>query len=107
MKQYFRSAVQAYVEITGEKMNKVASPYVPRLELEDMDNLIQQKGRHAQHSASVLMKLMYGTWMAMPSLCVIVRRLASQITKWTADSDRRLRRVYCYIKGALDIVLTG
>eukprot|EP00972_Heterocapsa_arctica_P109603 16134715-Heterocapsa_arctica.AAC.1 len=68
-----------------------------------MDNLIQQKGRHAQYAASFLMKFMYGARMAMPSLCVIVGRLASQITKWTADSDRGLHRVYCYINGALDI----
>eukprot|EP00972_Heterocapsa_arctica_P044235 6531529-Heterocapsa_arctica.AAC.1 len=43
----------------------------------------------------------------MPQICVIVSRLASQITKWTADSDRRLLRVYCYLYGNADRVLTG
>ena len=50
---------------------------------------------------------MYGTRMALPSLSVIVGRLSRLITKWTADADRRLLRIYQYLHGALNVKLTG
>ena len=107
MRQYFRSAVEQFVEVTGVKLHPVASPYAPRLAANELDRLMAMKGELAEHAASFLMKLMYGTRMAMPSLSVVISRLASQITKWTAESDRRLIRVYSYLCGALDMTLTG
>lgn len=107
MREYFRSAVEQFVEITGKKLTPAASPHAPRLSPEETEKLIAQKGEFAQHAASFLMKLMYGTRMALPSLSVVISRLASQITKWTAESDRRLLRVYAYLQGSLDVTLSG
>ena len=53
------------------------------------------------------MKLLYGARMAGPWLTVAIMRLARQIHKWTAECDRRLHRLYCYIEGTVQQVLTG
>ena len=107
MREYFRSAIEQFVEITGKKLTPAASPHAPRLSPEETEKLLAQKGEFAQHAASFLMKLMYGTRMALPSLSVVISRLASQITKWTAESDRRLLRVYAYLQGPIDVMLSG
>ena len=67
-----------------------------------MDKLLNQKGALAADAAHLVMKLMYGVRMAMPQLSVIVGRLSSQITRWPAESDRRIHRVFCYINGAIN-----
>ena len=107
MEHYFRSAIDDYIKMSGSTLTKVTSPFAPRLEKEELDKLLGQDGKMAKNAASLVMKLMYGVRMALPHLCVIVGRLSSQITKWTADSDRRLHRVYCYLHGALHMKLTG
>ena len=107
MRQYFRSALEQYRTLSGKSVSIVATPHAPRIDPKDMNSLIETPGELAPHAASLLMKLMYGTRMAFPALAVVISRLASQVTKWTADSDRRLHRVYCYLSGALDQVLTG
>lgn len=107
MENYFASAVSDYLKLSGKTLSKVASPFAPRLNKEDLDELLNKKGEMADHAASLVMKLMYGVRMALPQLCVIVGRLSSQITKWTADSDRRLHRVYCYLNNSLSMKLTG
>ena len=96
-----------YVKISGEKLNKVMSPHLPRIPSEELDELLSKPGKLAPHAASMVMRLMYGARMAMPSLCVIIGRLSSQISRWTADSDRKLHRVFSYLDGALDKFLTG
>ena len=58
-------------------------------------------------AASFIMKLMYGARVAMPQTYVIASQLASQITKWSADSDRQLLHVYGYLHANADRVLTG
>ena len=53
------------------------------------------------------MKLLYAARMCCPNLNVPVQRLATQVTKWSAEADRRLLRLYQYVKFAVDWVLTG
>ena len=53
------------------------------------------------------MKVLYGARMSRPDLCVATQRLASQITRWTADSDRKLRRLFAYIKHSTGAKLKG
>ena len=75
-KQYFRSAVKNFIEITGRKLTPVASPHTPRLPQEKMNRLPEQKEEFVDHAASLLMKLICGTRMALPSLSVVISRLA-------------------------------
>ena len=107
MRQYFKSALEQYLSVSGKTVSPAATPHSPRIDPKEMDKLIEAPGELAPHAASLLMKLMYGTRMAFPALAVVISRLASQVTRWTADSDRRLHRVYCYLSGALNQVLTG
>ena len=107
MEQYFRAAVEDYVELSGNALEKVASPFAPRLVADALEKLTSEKGDMAEHAAHCVMKLMYGARMAMPYLCVVISRLSSQISRWTKDSDRRLLRVYSYLQNALDIKLRG
>jgi hypothetical protein len=107
MVDYMGQACDAYVSKTGLVLKPVDSPYAPDLPAGQLDALLALPGKHQQHSASVLMKLLYAARMAAPWLCVAISRLAKQIHKWTADCDRRLHRLYCYIYGTRQQVLTG
>ena len=107
MAAYFRSAIEDYLQISGSKLTKAASPYAPRVESEELDKLLATPGKLEKHAAHLVMKLMYGARMALPYLCIVVGRLSSQLTRWTADSDRRLHRIYCFLQDALEIKLTG
>ena len=94
MADYFRSAFEIFVTETGETQKPASTPFAPEINSEDLDNLLNTPDKLSAKAASFIMKLMYGARMAMPQICVIVSRLANQITKWSADSDRRLLRVY-------------
>ena len=107
MAAYFRSAIEDYLQISGAKLTRAASPYAPKVESDELDRLLETPGKLEKHAAHLVMKLMYGARMALPYLCIVVGRLSSQITRWTADSDRRLHRVYCYLQDALEVKLTG
>ena len=50
---------------------------------------------------------MYGSWMELPTIFVVIQRLATLVTKWSAEADRRLHRLACYVHFHLDEVLTG
>ena len=107
MRTYFEAAVNQYLELVSEKLLKVTSPYAPRPDDKELEALIAEEGKLKAHAASLVMKLMYGARMAGPHIIVIVNRLSSQITKWSRDSDRKIHRVYSYLKEAHDMVLTG
>jgi hypothetical protein len=107
MIKYFVNALEEYRKINDDKMQKVESPYVPRLADGELDNLISNPGKMANHAASLVMRLMYGVRMAAPHLSIAVTRLSSQITKWTLDSDRRLHRIFSFINGFSGLTLRG
>ena len=53
------------------------------------------------------MKLLYGSRTAWPPIAVAISRLASFITKWNGECDRRLKRLMEFVKSAGDLVLSG
>ena len=73
----------------------------------ELDKLLEEKGVLADQAASLTMKLMYGIRMAAPHLSIAINRLASQITKWSRDSDRKIHRVFSYLNGASAMTLVG
>jgi hypothetical protein len=107
MADFFRSACEIFMEETGERLRGAPTPYAPDIRQEDLDALMSKPGKYASRAASYIMKIMYGARMAMPQICVAVSRLSSQISRWTADSDRKLLRVYNYLYSNTDKVLTG
>ena len=88
MADYFKSACEIFVTETGETLKPAPTPFAPEVNSEDLDHLLNTPGKFSSKAAGFIMKLMYGARMAMPQICVIVSRLASQITKWSADTDR-------------------
>ena len=55
----------------------------------------------------LLLKLLYGTRAAWPPSAVVISRLASFITKWNAECDRRIDRLMAFVKTHGDLVLSG
>ena len=53
------------------------------------------------------MKLLYGSRTAWPPIAVVISRLASFITKWNRECDRRLERLMDYVRSHGDLVLSG
>ena len=77
-----QAGVQDYKDISGQRLKEVDSPYPPDLPQAQLD----------EHCASFLMRLLYPARMAAPWLTVAIQRLATQMTKWSAEADRRLHR---------------
>ena len=88
-------------------MSKASTPFAPRLESDELDRLMAETGKLASRAPSYVMKLMYGVRMSAPHLSVIVGRLSPQLTKWSAESDRRLHRIYCHLAEHSDMTLRG
>jgi hypothetical protein len=107
MADYMRQACHVYSDKTGLSLKAVDSPFAPDLPEAQLQKLLAEPGRFQQHSASVLMKLLYGARMAAPWLSVPIQRLARQVHRWTAECDRRLHRLYCYVHSSIEQVLKG
>ena len=74
---------------------------------DDFDPFLNAPSKFISKAASFIMKLMYRARMAMLQFCVTVPRLASQITRWSADSMRWLLRVYGYLHANPDKDVTS
>ena len=46
------------------------------------------------------MKILYAARMARFDLLTAVNRLATKVTKWTAECDRQLHRIVCYVNSS-------
>ncbi len=57
--------------------------------------------------AMMLMTIMYSGRVARFDLLKVISLLASRITKWDSDCDRRLHRLMCYLKKTRADVMTG
>ena len=64
-------------------------------------------GVYVKESASLLMKPLYGARAVRPELCVPIQHLASEVTRWSAECDRKIHRMCQYIFGSQNEVLTG
>ena len=107
MRGYFHSAVKTFEEKYGTDLKPTPTPYAPSLPQQDFERLNAQDGIFKQDATSFVMKLMYGARMASPGIITAVSRLSRELSKWTKDSDRKLIRLFSYIKHSLDSVLRG
>jgi hypothetical protein len=91
--EYTRPAAAAAPE-TSEAWDSAASePHVP-LEL-------------AVYAAKILMKILYAARYARMDLLRAVCALAQKVSKWDRVCDVKLYRLVCYIRGSLDLRMTG
>ena len=107
MRIYVKSAIGDYVKRTGWTLKPAASPYAPDLPNVALDRFLGEDGEHADLAASFVMKLMYAARMAVPQALTPVCRLASELSRWSKDGDRKLYRLYCYLNAYPDLVLVG
>ena len=107
MSDFIRSTVDVYVQKTGKTLKAADTPYAPELPKDQTSRLMTTPGEFAKHSASLLMKPLYGARAVRPDLCVAIQQLASEVTRWSGECDRRCHRLYQYMHGSCDEVLKG
>ena len=78
---------------TGWNLKPATSLYAPDLFAAALDQLLNEDGEHGGMAASFVKKLMYAAGMAVPQALTPVCRLASEPSRWSKDSDRKLYRL--------------
>ena len=58
-------------------------------------------------ASSILMRLLYGARYARFDLLKAIARLASNVSYWSTDCDRRLMRLMAYVKASLKACFTA
>jgi hypothetical protein len=107
MRGYFNAIGERFMKETGLKLTNVSTPNAPDLPVEDFILLHEKPGNLEKFALSFIMAYMYGSRMALPTISVVIQRLATLVTKWSAEADRRLHRLACYVHHHLDDCLTG
>ena len=78
MADFIRSTVDVYVQKTGKTLKAADTPYAPELPKDQTARLMTTPGEFAKHSASLLMKPLYGARAVRPDLCVAMQQLATK-----------------------------
>lgn len=107
MCDFFRQACEVYTEKTGLTLKPADTPFAPELPKDQTIELMSKPGKYGSESASLLMKPLYGARAVKPDLCVPIQHLASEVSRWSAECDRRLHRLYQYIYKSKDETLKG
>jgi len=107
MSEYLNTACDLYEAASGRKCRNADSPYAPELPLPQLLELCAEVGDLQPHAASLLMKLLYAARMSRPDLCTAITRLASRISRWDKDCDRRTHRLYDYVRTSANVRLKG
>ena len=108
MSNYVSTKVRKLKEDTTATLRTVDTPHVPKQDKQTFEKSLETSGTLTERQrASHLMGLLYGARMAHPGLSTAIGRLAPCITKWNAECERRLHRMFAYLKSAPDLVLCG
>ena len=65
------------------------------------------EGRSQPIAAKVLMKMLYSARLCRFDVLRAVCHLATFVTKWTSECDRKLRRLVCYIHSSKHLRMIG
>ena len=104
---YLKAAYTDFTQRANLTPKLSAMPYAPELPKAQTDDLIARPGIYGKGAAHYLMRLMFAARVAYPELALAIQRLACQITKWPADCDRRLVRLYGYTATNPNYMFTG
>ena len=96
MTDYLAKSVEEFKTEFGIKYKHVPTPYLPERGLPVVEAREAQEGRFGEVASHYLMCLLYGARLALPQLAVAVTRLAGRVSKWSAECDDRLIRLYDY-----------
>jgi hypothetical protein len=99
MEDFLVQSVEAYLslaKIERGDLKTVQTPFLDEERLHDKDD-ITGSGALADIAARVLMKVLYCARLARFDLLKAISSLATKITKWTRNCDKKLHQLMCYI----------
>ena len=107
MSDYARDAVKHYCDVVGHnvKIKQVPTPFVDESSLPQ--ELETERGELAGTASSVLMKALWLCRLARPDVQRAVQFLATKVTRWSVNDDKRAYRIFCYLWSTRDNILTG
>ena len=82
MRGYFNAIGERFIKETGLKLKHVSTPNAPDLQVEEFIELHERPGTLETGALSFIMAYMYGSRMVLPTLSVVIQRLATLVTKW-------------------------
>jgi hypothetical protein len=74
---------------------------------ESSDSEEEGQGELGEFASSVLMQVLYTARSCRYDLLRATGRLATMITRWTEECDKRLHRLMCYIHSSLDVKMVS
>ena len=123
MEDFFKSCVDRYLELApkGTKLKKVTTPFIdegesnctdfgaPETEARKkaLEEMCKDNGELSDIASKCLMKCLYGARMCRFDLLRPICALASKVTKWSKECDRKLHRLMCFIDSSLDVRMIG
>ena len=133
MEPFLKDCVAKYLELAHKPMTSLKRVPTPFLEenderVVDLPPEVADAGQPAEASSrttkverpetddvgalkpiacKILMKVLYAARMCRFDLLKAIALLASRVTKWDRDCDRRLHRLISYINSTLELRLTG
>ena len=133
MEPFLKDCVAKYLELAHKPMTSLKRVPTPFLEenderVVDLPSEVADAGQPADASSrttkverpetddvgalkpiacKILMKVLYAARMCRFDLLKAIALLASRVTKWDRDCDRRLHRLISYINSTLELRLTG
>ena len=105
MVDYAQQTVGLYVSITGsQKLRHTPPPFCPEGSLVRSDDDV--KGELAPNACKILMKALW-LGLARPDIIKPIGDLATQVQKWSRNSDKQLHRLICYVNSSKTHRLVG
>ena len=107
MEPFLKSCVDRYISLAGrdaKPLKQVSTPFYEERIARPIADEKETKGVLAPIAARarVLMKVLFAARMARFDLLRAVQGLAARVTKWSAECDKALHRLICYINSTLD-----
>eukprot|EP00971_Amphidinium_carterae_P349606 6491104-Amphidinium_carterae.1 len=100
MKGYIDAAVQRFTTEWGGTLQKVRSPYLGEDEVE-----CEGEPKFSPSASSHIATLLFLARVCRPDLLVAVCRLAKKVSKWEAIDDKKLVRLFAYLRSSRDLVV--
>ena len=108
MKPFLELCVRRYVDLAGKHakpLKVVSTPFHDERIARPVTNETEAKGVLAPIAARVLLKILFAARMTRFDLLRAVQGFAARVTKWSAECDKALHRLICYINSTLDLKL--
>ena len=112
MSSFLQQCVDLYLELAGKQpcaMRKVETPFIDEGKPEDSFGAANKADAESEAgvlkpiAARVLMKVLYAARMCRYDLLRPTCALATYVTRWTPQCDRRLHRLMCYINSTIPL----